>query len=192
MSNQSIIKIINWYFTSFFERFHTLFLILRLYYYVTWCGRVAVWVGLAQAVCTLHSSAAAHALAGRRLFPLCPASCYIHEDRGRRSTRWRTLEPLLPGHRTLDGKNPTALTACRPLLPLPAPCSTKCVLNPHPSFSSTQVGAMLRNFPQARRLLRCAPSVPVAGSSACLPASPCPRFLILSFYAVFVCVWVGA
>ena len=185
MSNQSIIKIINWYFTSFFERFHTLFLILRLYYYVTWCGRVAVWVGLAQAVCTLHSSAAAHALAGRRLFPLCPASCYIHEDRGRRSTRWRTLEPLLPGHRTLDGKNPTALTACRPLLPLPAPCSTKCILT---------------HLSPVRRSARCcATSRRRGGSSGARPPSPFivfPKefilFLILSFYAVFVCVWVGA
>ena len=152
------------------------------------CGWV--WhslLALAQAVCTLHSSAAAraHALAGRRLFPLCPASCYIHEDRGRRSTRWRTLEPLLPGHRTLDGKNPTALTACRPLLPLPAPCSTKCVLNPHPSFSSTQVGAMLRNFPQARRLLRCAPSVPVY----CIPKRI--HLVSDSFILRCVCLRVG-
>ena len=120
-----------------------------------------------------------------RAAPLCPASCYIHEDRGRRSTRWRTLEPLLPGHRTLDGKNPTALTACRPLLPLPAPCSTKCVLNPHPSFSSTQVGAMLRNFPQARRLLRCAPSVPVY----CIPKRI--HLVSDSFILRCVCLRVG-
>ncbi|KAG2633609.1 hypothetical protein PVAP13_2NG362300 [Panicum virgatum] len=56
-----------------------------------------------------------------RAAPLCPASCYIHEDRGWRSTRW-------PHPRA----SPTG--------------------PPHPR--RTQVSAMLRNFPQARRLLR--------------------------------------